>query len=228
MKLSATTLVIETASEACSVALIGAGGLIAADHQEIGRGHAENLVPMIAALPAKGRAEQILVSLGPGSFTGVRIGIAAARALGLAWRAPVSGFPTLALVAATARASRPEEARGHPLTVCMNAGHGEWFVQDFNANGAPCSAMEALSPVQASTRQAMPLIVGNRAQALAEVVQEPVAAINLLPNAQATDKLADDLTVSDLRPIYGRAPDAKPSAVQHSQAIAAEAGAPSP
>ncbi len=58
---------------------------------------------MIAELPDKGRAERIVVSLGPGSFTGVRIGLAAARALGLAWQAEVLGYPTPALVAAMAR-----------------------------------------------------------------------------------------------------------------------------
>ncbi len=70
------------------------------------RGHAERLVPMIAELPGKGRADRILVSLGPGSFTGVRIGLAAARALGLAWGSEVLGYPTLALVAAMAQAEQ--------------------------------------------------------------------------------------------------------------------------
>ena len=99
------TLVIDSATEACSVALFEDGALLAGACEVIGRGHAERLVPMIAELPDKGRAERIVVSLGPGSFTGVRIGLAAARALGLAWQAEVLGYPTLALVAAMARAA---------------------------------------------------------------------------------------------------------------------------
>src|SRR5687767_12240445 len=93
------TLAIDCASEACSVALLEGPEVLAADHRILGRGHAEQLIPMIARLPGAGRADRILVSRGPGSFTGVRIGIAAARALGIAWRAPVLGYAGFALLA---------------------------------------------------------------------------------------------------------------------------------
>lgn len=119
-------LAIETATEACSVALFEDGALLAGEHRILGRGHAEQLVPMIAALPDRGHAGRILVSLGPGSFTGVRIGIATARALAIAWNAEVLGYPTLALVAAIGGQEQPV-----PVTVCMTGGHGEWLIQDF-------------------------------------------------------------------------------------------------
>ena len=67
---------IDCATPACSVALFEDEELISGTFEVLGRGHAERLVPMIADLPEKGRADTILVSLGPGSFTGVRIGIA--------------------------------------------------------------------------------------------------------------------------------------------------------
>ena len=153
------TLAIETATEACSVALFDGVQLVARDHRVLGRGHAEQLVPMIAALPGKGQADRILVSRGPGSFTGVRIGIATARALGFAWKAEVLGYPTLALVAAMARADYP----GHPVTVCMNGGHGEWFVQDFGALGEPQDAVLSLAPGQAAASFRNTLVAGNRA-----------------------------------------------------------------
>ncbi|HEX8553493.1 MAG TPA: tRNA (adenosine(37)-N6)-threonylcarbamoyltransferase complex dimerization subunit type 1 TsaB, partial [Sphingomonas sp.] len=63
------TLVIDTATAACSVALIKDGVVIACGHDLVGRGHAEQLVPMIARLPEGGRADHILVDCGPGSFT---------------------------------------------------------------------------------------------------------------------------------------------------------------
>ena len=94
------TLAIDCATEACSVALFDDGQLLVGEWIVLGRGHAERLVPMIAQLPGKGCADRIPVSRGPGSFTGVRIGIAAARALALAWRAPCFGYPTLALIVA--------------------------------------------------------------------------------------------------------------------------------
>jgi len=199
-------LAIETASEACSVALFACEGesreVIAHDHRLLGRGHAEQLVPMIAALPDKGRAERILVSLGPGSFTGVRIGIAAARALGVAWGVEVLGYPTLALVAAQAE---PDD-----VTVCMNGGHGEWFVQNFSSSTAQ-DDVRSLSPQDARTACLHDAIAGNRAQDLAAMFEAgEKRAIDLLPDARSVIGLDQTWLSDDLAPIYGRAPDATP------------------
>ena len=84
--------------------------MIAAAHEVVGRGHAERLVPMIASLPGEGRATRILVDVGPGSFTGVRVGLAAALGLSIGWGAEVGGYSSLALLAASGFAapiSRP-------------------------------------------------------------------------------------------------------------------------
>ena len=135
------TLAIETATQACSVALFEESDLIAGEHVVLGRGHAERLVPMIEALPDKGRADRILVSLGPGSFTGVRIGIATARALGIAWGAEVLGYPTMALVAAQSSQTDPQS-----VTVCMHGGHGEWFVQNFADTAHAEDDVRSLAP----------------------------------------------------------------------------------
>jgi len=202
-------LAIETASEACSVALFEGEGRIAHDHRVIGRGHAEALVPMIGALPGKGRAGRIVVSLGPGSFTGVRIGLATARALGFAWGAEVLGFPTLALIAAQALAARPAAAG---VTVCTNGGHGEWFVADFAAGGVPQGEVASLAPDAARARPHAELVAGNRAAALAEGTR--AEALDLLPDAGAVPLLNPALLTPALAPIYGRGPDATPMQAQ--------------
>jgi tRNA threonylcarbamoyl adenosine modification protein YeaZ len=197
-------LAIECATEACSLALFDGGRLVDSRHEVLGRGHAEQLVPLIASLPDKGRALEIRVSLGPGSFTGVRIGLAAARALGLAWGAPVRGYPTLALVAAMAR----HEAAG-PVSVCMAGGHGEWFVQDFAGDGLPQNEVHSTAPEASRGRWKHPVIAGNRAVEKAALEAGDHRALDFLPDARFVPGLPDALLTSVLTPIYGRGPDAR-------------------
>ena len=197
-------LAIECATQACSLALFEGEALLDSRHEILGRGHAEHLVPLIAALPDRGRAEEIRVSLGPGSFTGVRIGLAAARALGLAWGARVRGYPTLALVAAMAR-----RARGGPVSVCMAGGHGEWFVQDFGADGMPEAAPRSVVPEASRGRWNHALIAGDRARAKAALEGSGHHPLDLLPDARFVPGLPSALVGDELTPIYGRGPDAR-------------------
>ncbi|MGZ8347841.1 MAG: tRNA (adenosine(37)-N6)-threonylcarbamoyltransferase complex dimerization subunit type 1 TsaB, partial [Allosphingosinicella sp.] len=96
-------LVIDSATAACSAALLDAdGSVIAERHEIVGRGHAERLVPMIAELLDGRRPDALLVDCGPGSFTGVRVGLAAAHGLAIGWGLPLAGFSSLALLAAAA------------------------------------------------------------------------------------------------------------------------------
>lgn len=156
---------------------------------------------MIAALPDKGRADRIAVSLGPGSFTGVRIGLATARALGLAWQADVLGYPTLALVATMALVTHSE-----PVTVCMAGGHGEWFIQDFGDDGMPEGKAVSLAPDVAKKRGHHVLIAGSRADDLAGPEN---VALALLPDACVFPVVPQALLTADLSPLYGRPPDAR-------------------
>ncbi len=197
-------LAIETASEACSVALFEGGKLLDRRHETIGRGHAERLIPMIAELPDRGKAGEIRVSLGPGSFTGTRIGLAAARALGIAWAAEVRGYPTLALVAAVARAERGTI----PVDVAMAGGHGEFYMQPFSAQGLPLHQHASLSPVQAAAISTAAVIAGTRATALVEL-RKSGEAMEAWPDAAFALMLPDELLIEELAPIYGRPPDAK-------------------
>jgi tRNA threonylcarbamoyl adenosine modification protein YeaZ len=197
-------LAIETATEACSVALFEDGVLLAGEHRILGRGHAEQLVPMIGALPDHGRAERILVSLGPGSFTGVRIGIATARALAIAWNAEVLGYPTLALVAAISRQLEPV-----PVTVCMTGGHGEWLIQDFSADGLPQTDFASLQPDAATSRGAHKVIVGTKASELSTSLSTEAVGSTVIPDARNVLTLPTEVLTSEIAPIYARPPDAR-------------------
>lgn len=198
-------LVIDSASEACSVALLEAGKVVDHRHEVIGRGHAERLVPLIAELAGGGRADVIIVGCGPGSFAGVRIGVAAARGLALGWQVPVRGFSTLALVAASA-ADAIASADG--ALVVMEGGHGQWFVQPFAADLTPRAAVRSLLPDEA-VLAGDALVIGNRALPFVEL-RGTGHALPTLPDARAFPRLPVTALFDDPSPIYGRAPDAKP------------------
>lgn len=181
-------LVIETAGPACSVALFEGNSIVAAVHEQVGRGHAETLLPMIASLPGGGRADAILVDCGPGSFTGVRVGIAAARGLGIGWAVPVSGYSSLALAAA-------HWFDAHDVvtaTITIPGGHGELFTQSFARSPfAQTSPLRSLAPEDVTA--------GDR-------VDFAVAPLD----ARETILMSTEFTTLAARPIYGRGADAKP------------------
>ncbi|HET9427317.1 MAG TPA: tRNA (adenosine(37)-N6)-threonylcarbamoyltransferase complex dimerization subunit type 1 TsaB [Allosphingosinicella sp.] len=196
-------LVIESATSACSAALLGPGdALIEERHELVGRGHAERLLPMIADLLAGRRPSAILVDCGPGSFTGVRVGLAAAHGLAIGWRVPIAGYSSLALLAA---------ANGETeVAVAVEGGHGELFVQTYrNDPTAPLDQLRSLSAEAAAAEIATELVIGSGSEAL-------VAARGKGRWAEATCRAADARFLPaaarslPARPIYGRAPDAKP------------------
>jgi tRNA threonylcarbamoyladenosine biosynthesis protein TsaB len=195
-------LAIDTSGRACSMALFQDGALIAERHEEIGRGHAERIIPWIAELPVGGRAEAILVGCGPGSFTGVRVGIAAARALGLGWGVPVHGLDSLSLIAAA--------AEGRPVLVAIEGGHGEVFVQSFSgAPLTPLSGIASLTVEAAAERFAQEMVLGSAAERLVAArgsgLAKPAEA-----RAALALSLPEMLRLLPPSPIYGRAPDARP------------------
>jgi tRNA threonylcarbamoyladenosine biosynthesis protein TsaB len=195
-------LVIETATAACSVALLGAdGGVIGERHELVGRGHAERLLPMIADLVGAGRPDAILVDCGPGSFTGVRVGLAAAQGLAIGWGVKVAGYSSLALIAAA--------SGERDLAVALAGGHGELFVQSWSGDPiAPLGELASLAPGAAAAAVGAELVLGSGAEALVAARGRGRWA-EALPRAADARLLPPALRVLPARPIYGRAPDAK-------------------
>lgn len=199
----ARTLVIDTATAACSVALFEGDHLLAERHDVVGRGHAEWLVPMIAGLPGNGRADAILVDVGPGSFTGLRVGIAAAIGLRIGWGATLAGYSSLPLIAAGAAIDDPALAA---VAVAIEGGHGEVFVQRFSTR--PLTAID-----EAASRlpDAALAIIGGLTVAgtASRRLGDPAAAIERLPRAADVLALPPEMRALAPRPLYLRAPDAK-------------------
>ena len=199
-------LALDTSTAACTAALFAADGTLLAEASErIGRGHAERLVPMVAELLAGRRPERILVGCGPGSFTGLRVGIAAAHGMAIGWNAPLTGFSSLALVAAGAPGAGP-------VAVAMAGGHGELFVQQFDR--APLEAagpLLNLPPAEAAQAVTAALVIGSGADALVEA-RGWGEAVELLPSASHALRLPSTLAGLEPKPVYARAPDARPKA----------------
>ena len=198
-------LAIDSASAACTAALLTLDGEVLAErHEDVGRGHAELLMPMVADMLGPYIPTQILVGVGPGSFTGLRVAIAAAHGMAIGWSVPLSGFDSLALVAASASGEGP-------VGVAMLGGHGEWFVAQYDLPRFKIlSPVASRSPDDAARVITAPRVIGTAAAALVER-RGHGEALPTLPRATRALALPHALRSLDPRPVYARAPDARPA-----------------
>ncbi|WP_421854803.1 tRNA (adenosine(37)-N6)-threonylcarbamoyltransferase complex dimerization subunit type 1 TsaB [Oricola sp.] len=216
------TLAIDTAANFCSACLHDSetGGMLAAEERDIGRGHAEQLIDVVGTvLQSSGKSfddiAKIAVAVGPGSFTGIRVGVAAARGFGLALGVPVAGVTTLEALHHDVRAM---EAKG-AVTVAVRGGRGQVFMQSFGAGGEAVSQAAAVD--EDGAMRAVPedveLLAGNAAAEIAAQMSRPVQAVL----ARATGSIGAIAILgarSDRQPVplYLRGADAKP---QHGFAL---------
>ena len=211
-------LAIDTASEACSVGIV-AGERTILRSEILKRGHAERLMGMIAeAMAEAGLAfadlDRIAVTVGPGSFTGLRVGIAAARGLALVNATEAVGISTLAVHAEAAR----HEIGDIPVLAVIAAGRGEIYGQTFAADGGAEGAPAIGPPEVFALRLAgNTLIAGSGADALATVLGDEAVARTVhrdaSPDLAALCRLGLAAAPGEApRPLYVRAPDAKPQA----------------
>lgn len=200
-------LAIGTAHPLLSVALLDGATVVAAQAERVGRGHAERLLPMIAEVMAAagvGRPTSIATDVGPGSYTGIRIGLAAARALALAWEIPIHGLRGDALVAAAAFARNPTLAR---VVVVLDALRDELFVAT-HVRGSLLPGLVVVAPGQATAVASdVGAVAGNGLSALAPL---PSWCWPCEPDA-AQVALSDGAAFTTAKPLYLRAPDVRPS-----------------
>ena len=207
-------LAIDTCLGACSVAVVFDGRTVAAASEPMTRGHQERLAPM--AREVMGRADldftaldRIAVTVGPGSFTGLRVGLAFAKGLALALGKPCIGVGTLEALADTV-------AEPGPLAVVIDSGRGQVYLQTFKA-GQALTPPQVLSLEEAGSRLAELNggVLSGPAGALLSTVAtgfelRPVAT----PDPAAVARLAASAPVAPPTPLYLRPPDAKPPAAK--------------
>jgi len=216
-------LAIDTALDACAAGVLDtdAGKLIAQESLTMKRGHAEALMPLIARVMkhsgiAFAALDRIAVTTGPGSFTGLRVGLSAARGLGLAADKPVVGLTTLTAYAAPVVSQNAAQ----PVISAIDARHDQLYFQVVSGDGGSLVGPrvgpfeEALGAVQFGA----PYLVGNAATILAErwpgdapppFKVDPQPAPDIAWVAWLGAAVNPDTAAA--RPFYLRAPDAKPS-----------------
>jgi len=207
-------LAIDTALENCSVGVVRPGSAPVLMTETIGRGHAERLFGMIeAAMAEAGLAfsalDRIAVTIGPGSFTGLRVGIAAARGLALVTGCPVVGVGTLAVIAERARGI----AGPVPVLAVLDARRGEIYAQLFRENGEPATAPAADPPASfAALVTPATMLAGSGAALVAAATAARIVHAESAPDIGALVRLglAAPAPAGPPRPLYLRPPDAKP------------------
>jgi len=218
-------LAVDTCLGACSVAIVVRDGTAGATPAVLAglcerrdTGHAERLFPMIDEVLSRAGCtvadcDGIAVTLGPGTFTGVRLGVAAARGLALAAGLPVWTATSLALVAAAARARAPL-GTGRILAVADARNtqvHAQLFAADGTADGAPqlLTLAAAAAMVDADVT-----LAGSGAAAVARAAGEAgrtTAAVHTDIEPDARFLATVPLIAADRPlPLYARPPDAKP------------------
>jgi tRNA threonylcarbamoyladenosine biosynthesis protein TsaB len=222
-----SVLAFDTSAGACAAALWRDGGVIAAERNAMARGHAAALVPMIERVMAAAALDYrdlsaVAAVAGPGAFTGLRIGLAAARGIALAAGIPAIGISAFAALAAAAP-SQPRRC----IAAAIDTKRGDLYLQCFDADARPLAEGRVADPHEAAaslprgdlyvTGDGVPLLRGLLA-ARADIALDPspgppdagaVAALAALSLARAGGAGLPPPT-----PIYLRAPEATPLALQ--------------
>jgi tRNA threonylcarbamoyl adenosine modification protein YeaZ len=215
-------LAIDCALEACSAAVLDSdkGVIVASETHAMARGHAEAIMPLIARVMDRAKIEfreldRVAVTVGPGSFTGLRVGISAARGIALAAAKPAVGLSTLAGFAAPHIAADDTT----PVAAVVDARHDHVYLQVFGPGGRTVLAPRIASLADAVTAaiSGPARIVGSAADLVARSWPKSAAPPALIDQLGAPDiawiaRLGAAASDRDgpPKPLYLRAPDAQP------------------
>jgi tRNA threonylcarbamoyladenosine biosynthesis protein TsaB len=238
-RLQSIVLAIDSAGSACSAVVAAGETVLATEHITSLHGQAEALMPMVDAVMRKARLppaaiELVAATVGPGSFTGIRVGLAAARGIALAERAPLIGVTCFEAVAALS--GEPDRIHPHFLLVALESRREDLFVQLFdrlrNPVGEPAAVPpDALGEVVNAAIGAVPLLIaGDAACRAAPVLSEhPDTSLLEEPAPVATGVLRATLRRLQLggdggvaRPLYLRSPGISLSGGRRAPALSTE------
>ena len=228
-------LAIDTALDACAAAVLDTdrNKVVAQESVAMKRGHAEALMPLIArVMKQSGIAfadlDRIAATTGPGSFTGLRVGLSAARGIALAANKPAVGITTLTAFAAPHVSEHGE----NPIVSAIDARHEHVYLQVVTGHGEPLLTprVAPIAEALATSRFGAPHLAGNAANILAERWPKDASPPLKVDQQAAPDIVwvawlaaAVDPAVATPRPFYLRAPDAKPPAGQLPRAAETQA-----
>ena len=214
---------IDTSGDFCDAALVSGGETIACDTLSISRGYVEALAPLVQRLFRKtdisfSDLDLIGVAKGPGSFTGVRTGLAAARGFAYAAECPVIGVSSFSAVAAGA-----VQGVSMPVLVVLETRRADYFIQMFDSKAQPLSAPAVMDAerVHRMIKEQGPVLAGNAAFRLSEEIFSPdLSDVEILPVGSVPNSVlvagvarkifnAKGVAWDTLSPLYLRAPATK-------------------
>lgn len=195
---------------------------VASFTEAMATGHAERLLPLVAEMLSQSGltirdVDRIAITIGPGSFTGTRIGIAAARAVKLARGLPIVAFTSLEAIALSPALA---PAHGEDLIIAIDAHRGEAYVQEFDAttrNAVGPPRVVAIADLASLSRDRPIYAAGTAAQAVAVAIAQAGGIARARPGMLFPDMAAAVLMAATrapagaaVEPLYLRPPDAKP------------------
>lgn len=227
------TLALETSGDACAAALVADGEVLGVRHVEMSRGHAEVLVPMVQELAGEAgialtALDLIGVTRGPGSFTGLRTGIAAARGFAIASGAPAVGVSSLQAVA---RGAARVSLELRPILCVLDTRRADYFAQTFDQTGAATGepgvmgAEDLFSLIGSLRPELLPVLAGNAVSRLMSAYDGDPDTLRRVPGTGSPDPVdvaalaetilgelvfnKEGVAQDTLSPLYLRAPEAK-------------------